>query len=42
MVEATHAVFDKVWKKYLVVGLESEIHGDRLLQCVIDFNSSNI
>ena len=26
---------------FLVVDLESEIQGDRLLQCVIDFNSSN-
>ena len=42
VVEATHAAFDKFWKKYLVADLESEIHGDRLLQCVIDFNSSNI
>ena len=41
VVEATHAVFDKFWKKYLVADLESEIQGDRLLQCVIDFNSSN-
>ena len=26
---------------YLVADLESDIQGDRLLQCVIDFNSSN-
>ena len=35
-------VVDKFWKKYLVVDLESDTHGERLLQCVIDFNSSNI
>ena len=42
VVEASHAIFDRFWKKYLVVDLESDIHGERLLQCVIDFNSSNI
>ena len=42
VVEASHAIFDRFWKKYLVVDLESDTHGERLLQCVIDFNSSNI
>ena len=42
VVEVSHAIFDRFWKKYLVVDLESDIHGERLLQCVIDFNSSNI
>ena len=34
--------FEKFWLKYVVVYLESDIHGERLLECVIDFNSSNI
>ena len=42
VVEASHAIFDRFWKKYLVVDLESDTHGERLLQCVIDFDSSNI
>ena len=42
VVEATHAKFEKFWLKYVVVDLESDIHGERLLECVIDFNSSNI
>ena len=42
VVEATHAKFEKFWSKYVVVDLESDVHGERLLQCVIDFNSSNI
>ena len=42
VVEATHAKFEQFWLKYVVVDLESDIHGERLLECVIDFNSSNI
>ena len=42
VVEATHAKFETFWSKYVVVDLESDVHGERLLQCVIDFNSSNI
>ena len=42
VVEATHAKFEKFWSKYVVVDLESDVHGERLLQYVIDFNSSNI
>ena len=42
VVEATHAKFEKFWSKYVVVDLESDVHGEKLLQCVIDFNSSNI
>ena len=42
VVEATHAKFEKFWLKYVVVDLESDVHGERLLECVIDFNSSNI
>ena len=34
--------FEKFWLKYVVVDLESDVHGERLLECVIDFNSSNI
>ena len=41
VVEATHAKFEKFWLKYVVVDLESDVHGERLLECVIDFNSSN-
>ena len=32
----------KFWLKYVVVDLESDVRGERLLECVIDFNSSNI
>ena len=42
VVGATHAKFEQFWLKYVVVDLESDIHGERLLECVIDFNSSNI
>ena len=42
VVEATHAKFETFWSKYVVVDLESDVHGERLLQCVIGFNSSNI
>ena len=31
VVEATHAKFEKFWSKYLVVDLESDVHGERLL-----------
>ena len=42
VVEATHAKFEQFWLKYVVVDLESDVHGERLLECVIDFNSSNV
>ena len=36
------AKFEKFWLKYVVADLESDVHGERLLECVIDFNSSNV
>ena len=42
VVEATHAKFDVYWQRYKVVNMESESHGERLLNCVIDFVASNI
>ena len=34
VVEATHAKFEQFWLKYVVVDLESDVHGERLLECV--------
>ena len=36
VVEATHAKFDTFWRRYKVIVVESEIHGERLLECVLD------
>ena len=35
--EATHAKFDTFWRRYKVIDVESEIPGERLLECVLDF-----
>ena len=37
VVEAAHAKFDKFWQRYKVIDVESDKHGENLLQCVIDF-----
>ena len=42
VVEATHAKFDTFWKRYKVIDVESLKHGERLLDCVLDFNTKNI
>ena len=42
VVEAAHAKFDKFWQRYKVTDVESDKHGENLLQCVIDFVTKNI
>ena len=42
VVEAAHAKFDKFWQRYKVIDVESDKHGENLLQCVIDFVTKNI
>ena len=42
VVEASHQIFAVFWDSYKVLDLESEIHGEKLLDCVIDFNTKNI
>ena len=42
VVEAAHQKFGIFWEKYKTLNLESDAHGTRLLQCVIDFNASNL
>ena len=37
VVEATHAKFEKSWQKYKVLDSESESHGQKLYNCVLDF-----
>ena len=37
VMEATHAKFDTFWRRYKVIDVESEIPGERLLECVLDF-----
>ena len=34
--------FDKFWQRYKVIDVESDKHGENLLQCVIDFVTKNI
>ena len=36
VVKAAHAKFDKFWQRYKVIDVESDKHGENLLQCVID------
>ena len=36
VVEAAHAKFDKFWQRYKVTDVESDKHGENLLQSVID------
>ena len=42
VVEAPHAKFDIFWRRYKVLDVESESHGDALLNCLNDFNTKNI
>ena len=42
VVEATHSKFDKFWARYKVKDLEDPQHGENLLACTTDFNSTNI
>ena len=42
VVEAAHAKFYKFWQMYKVIDVESDKHGENLLQCVIDFVTKNI
>ena len=42
VVEAAHAKFDTIWQRYKVTDLERDSHGDKLRNCVVDFNTKNI
>ena len=42
VVEAAHAKFDIFWRRYKVLDVESESHGEALLNCLNDFNTKNI
>ena len=42
VVEAAHAKFDKVWQRYKVNDLERDFHGEKLRNCVVDFNTKNL
>ena len=42
VVEAAHAKFDKVWQRYKVNDLERDSHGEKLRNCVVDFNTKNL
>ena len=42
VVEASHKKFGVYWERYKVLKIDSDSHGERLLSCVIDFNTSNI
>ena len=41
VVEAAHAKFDKVWQRYKVNNLERDSHGEKLRNCVVDFNTKH-
>ena len=34
--------FDIFWQRFKVIDVESEKHGERLLECVVEFNTKNI
>ena len=38
VVEATHSKFDIFWQRFKVIDVESEKNGERLLECVVEFN----
>ena len=38
----SHTFFDIFWQRFKVIDVESEKHGERLLECVVEFNSKNI
>ena len=42
VMEAAHAKFDIFWRRYKVLDVESESHGEALLNCLDDFNTKNI
>ena len=42
VVEATHSKFETFWKRYKVLDVESDQHGQSLLECLLDFNTKNI
>ena len=42
VVEATHSKFETFWKRYKVLDVQSEQHGQNLLECLLDFNTKNI
>ena len=42
VVEAAHAKFDKIWQRYKVTDLERDSHGEKLRNCVVDFNTKNL
>ena len=42
VVEVAHAKFDIFWRRYKVLDVESESHGESLLNCLNDFNTKNI
>ena len=42
VVEATHSKFDIFWQRFKVIEVESEKHGERLMECVVEFNAKNI
>ena len=39
VVEAAHAKYDIFWRRYKVLDVESESHGEALLNCLNDFNT---
>ena len=42
VVEATHSKFETFWKRYKALDVESDQHGQSLLECLLDFNTKNI
>ena len=42
VMEESHKKFAIFWDRYKVLDLESEMHGEHLLNCLIDFNTKNI
>ena len=42
VVEATHSKFDIFRQRFKVIEVESEKHGERLMECVVEFNAKNI
>ena len=42
VVEATHSKFDIFWQRFNVIEVQSEKHGGKLLECVVEFNTKNI
>ena len=40
--QAAHQKLDKIYQWYCVKRVESETHGERILDCIHHFNSMNI